>query len=272
MPAKRVLTVILLIPGFILFLAIKDLSPWPFSLLVALFLSLAAWEFWKIFQKGQYRPSGVILIAGVALLTLFRAAWGIEASAGLLAMLCLASMAYHVFDHERGAKTPAIDFVITVSGLVYLGWLGPYLISTRDLPDGQWWLLLVLAAVWFADMLAYEVGRRIGKTKLAPVTSPGKTWEGLIAGILGSLVLTVLSAWVLNRFATPSITLLDGLIVALVMTVLTPLGDLGESLLKRQFGVKDSSNLLPGHGGFLDRLDTWIWAGALGFYLIVWIV
>jgi phosphatidate cytidylyltransferase len=149
---------------------------------------------------------------------------------------------------------------------VYLGWIGGYLISLRNLPDGKWWLLTVLVAVWLADTAAYLIGSRFGKHKLSPRLSPKKSWEGYLAGILFSLVGTPL--FTLLWPASANITPLDGLWIALPISLLTTLGDLGESMIKRQFGVKDSSKLLPGHGGAFDRIDSWLWAAVIGYYII----
>jgi len=113
-------------------------------------------------------------------------------------------------------------------------------------------LLLSLGVVWVADTAAYFVGRRFGRTKLAPRISPGKTWAG-VGGAMGAVVLYWLCVWAV---APPgSVHLVSGLILALSMTVLSVLGDLFESWMKRVAGVKDSGELLPGHGGLLDRVD-----------------
>ena len=151
--------------------------------------------------------------------------------------------------------------------MVYLGWLAIYIIALRHLPDGDWWMLTGLPAIWLADGGAFLIGRKIGKHKMAPRTSPGKSWEGYIAGI-------VFGAWVqwdlafLWGLVAPEITPLRGLLLGGVISVLAPLGDLGESMLKRQFGVKDSGVLFPGHGGVLDRADSTLWAAVIGYLMI----
>jgi phosphatidate cytidylyltransferase len=261
---QRILILLFLIPFFVFTLAAGG---WAFILLITVMLGIGAWEYWRIFQTGGYNPSRALLIVGVVLLTLGRGLFGFQVSEALLAFLGLAAMARHVIGFERGESQPAVNFAITSAGLLYLGWLGPYLLSIRDLPDGQWWLLLVLPAVWFADGGAYFVGSRLGRTKMAPVTSPKKSWEGYAGGVIFSLLLTpaIAGLWHLR-----AVSLLPerGLLLGLTLSVLAPLGDLGESMLKRQFGVKDSGRLLPGHGGILDRMDTWIWSAAIGYYLI----
>jgi phosphatidate cytidylyltransferase len=133
--------------------------------------------------------------------------------------------------------------------------------------------LLVLSAVWIADSGAYFIGRAFGKHKLSPRLSPKKTWEGYLGGVLTGTIGTALMALLFMNLAGPdtTIALWKGALLGLILSVLTTLGDLGESMFKRQVGVKDSSNLIPGHGGVFDRIDSWLWAVAIGYYVIVWI-
>jgi phosphatidate cytidylyltransferase len=237
--------------------------------LITLLLAIAAWEFGRIFTVMDHRPSMALLVGGVVVLCMVRSYFP-ELAAVTLTLLVLASMTYHLMEYEKGRDKAASDFAITTAGIIYLGWVGAYLIDVRKLPDGLWWLLLVLPAVWLADTGAYFIGKRFGKHLLCPRLSPKKTWEGywagVIAGILGTLGFIFL--WrAVGGFVIP---LWKGLLLGAVLSLLTTLGDLGESMFKRQAGVKDSSNIIPGHGGVLDRLDSWIWAAALGYFLITW--
>jgi phosphatidate cytidylyltransferase len=181
-------------------------------------------------------------------------------------------MTYHLFAYERGRDQAASDFAVTVSGIFYIGWLGAYLISLRDLPHGMWWVLIALPAVWLADSGAYFVGRAIGKRKFSPRLSPKKTWEGYIGGVIVSTLGAALLAFIWNLIEPGVMTPLQGGLIGLILALLTVLGDLGASMVKRQFGVKDSSNLIPGHGGVFDRIDSWLWAGVIGFYVIQWLI
>ncbi|RPJ37909.1 MAG: CDP-archaeol synthase, partial [Chloroflexi bacterium] len=99
--------------------------------------------------------------------------------------------------------------------------------------------------------------------------SPNKSWEGYVGGVIGGALFALLMASIWQLRA-PAVTPMKGLILGFVICAIVPLGDLGESMLKRCFGVKDSSNLLPGHGGVLDRIDTWLWAAPIGYYLILY--
>lgn len=246
------------------------LGGWPFYLAIAVVLGLAAAEFSRIFhQGGLYNPSRLLLIGGTFLLALARAMWGFAGSETLLTLLTLTAMALHVFHREEGQTHAAIDFCITLAGMFYVGWLGSYVISLRALPDGEWWLLLSLAAIWFADAGAFFIGRRFGKHPLAPIISPKKTWEGYVGGVVCAALLTPALA-LLWQLRAPAITPLSGLILGGALGLLAPLGDLGISMFKRYFNVKDSGKLIPGHGGVLDRLDSLLWAAALGYQLIYW--
>ena len=127
----------------------------------------------------------------------------------------------------------------------------------------------MLPAIWLGDGAAYFVGSHFGKHKMSPRVSPNKSWEGYVGGVIGGALgaLLLASLWHLRA---PAITPVKGLILGLIVTIVSPLGDLGESMLKRGFGVKDTSQLLPGHGGIMDRIDSWLWAAAIGYYLILY--
>lgn len=269
MLAKRVLVVVILLP---IGLAMIWLGGWAYALMVALILGLAAWEYVQIFRRGGYQPSGVLVVAGTLALAIGRMSDQFGSAPWIVSALVLVSMSFHLIAYERGRDQAGTDFAITLAGTLYFGWIGGYLISLRELPEGMWWVLLALPAVWLADSGAYFVGRAIGRHRLSPRLSPKKTWEGYFGGVLVGILATAGLAYLWGLWAGPdsAITPLKGAILGLVLGVITPLGDLGESMFKRQVGVKDSGNLLPGHGGAFDRIDTWLWAGVLGYYVIVW--
>lgn len=267
MLAKRLLVLIFLIPVFV---ALLVAGGWIFAIFIALILGGAAWEYWRIFKTGGYAPSGTVLVGGVVVLALSRAAFGFERSDFFLTTLVLLTLAVCALRYERGIDSAATDFTITVGGFLYLGWLGAYFISLRTLPQGQWWSLLTLASIWIVDAGAYVIGSHFGQRQFAPRVSPHKTWEGFAGGlVLGALGTALIAA--LWQLQAPVITPQKGLLLGFVLGLVAPLGDLGESMIKRQFGVKDSGRLLPGHGGIMDRIDTWLWAVAISYYLIVWL-
>src|SRR3990170_4629643 len=203
---------------------------WPFALTVALVACFAVAEFGMLYRGQRLRPAVPLMVAGVLVLLAARHLSGFESTPALLAGLCLIGLTWHLVDYERGAERSGMDFAITLVGAVYVGWLAAYLISLRQLPDGKWWVLLALPTTWLADSAAYFVGRAVGRHRMSPRLSPKKTWEGYLASVVG---------------------------------------DLGISMIKRDVGVKDTGSLIPGHGGVLDRIDSILWAGVLGFYLAV---
>lgn len=267
----RVLVAIILLP---IGIVVIYLGGWIFAAFIALILGLAAWEFAQLFRKGSFQPATAIMIAGAVALAIGRAVDGFESAPSIIALLILSSMIYHLVAYERGRDQAGTDFTITLSGTLYLGWLGAYLISLRALLAGGWLIWLVLLAVFLADSAAYFIGRRFGKHKLSPRLSPKKTWEGYLAGVVAGTLGATLVAYLWGLWAGPefSVTPWQGALLGLVISVFTTLGDLGESMLKRQSGVKDSSNLIPGHGGVFDRIDSWLWAAPIGFYFILWVV
>ncbi len=269
MLAQRVLVVVVLLP---IGLVLIWLGGWAYALLIALILALAAREYVQMFLRGGYQPSKILVIVGTLALAIGRMFDQFESAPWIVSALVLVSMSYHLFAYERGRDQAGTDFAVTLAGLLYFGWIGGYLISLRELPQGMWWVLLALPSVWLADSGAYFIGRAIGKHRLSPRLSPKKTWEGYFGGVLVGILGTAGLAYLWGLWIGPNsaITPINGAILGLVLSVITPLGDLGESMFKRQVGVKDSGNLLPGHGGAFDRIDSWLWAGVLGYYVIVW--
>jgi phosphatidate cytidylyltransferase len=267
---KRALVTLILLP---IGLALIVIGGWAFVGLVALILALAALEFARLFRVGGFAPTTALLVIGTLAIAISRAMDGFSSAPWLVSLLILVAMTYHLVDYERGREQAASDFAITLAGMFYIGWLGAYLISVRNLPDGMWWLLLILPAVWLADAAAYLVGSRIGRHKMTKRLSPKKSWEGYIGGLVAGVLGGAALAWLIQTLAIPggSITWPRGAWIGLALAVLTTLGDLGESMIKRQVGMKDSGNLLPGHGGVFDRIDSWLWAGVIGYYMVTWL-
>ncbi|MDR3575657.1 MAG: phosphatidate cytidylyltransferase [Anaerolineaceae bacterium] len=264
MLAKRLLVIIVLIP---IVVALIAAGGWAYFVFVAAVLGLAGWEYARIFQLGGFSPSIVLVVIGVAGLILERALFGWAHQDVLLGVLILLAMAFHMVAYENGKDKSATDFAITMGGILYLGWLGGYFISLRNLPDGMWWVLVALPTIWIGDGGAFLIGRSFGRHPMARRLSPKKTWEGYAAGVIfGTLGAGLLG--VLWHLRSPLVTPAHALILGFVLSVITPFGDLGESMIKRQFGVKDSSNLLPGHGGVFDRIDSIMWTGIISYFLI----
>jgi phosphatidate cytidylyltransferase len=243
---------------------------WLYAVVISVLLAIAAFEYGMLFRRHGYRPSLPLLVGGVLLLGLVRFSAGFSGSPALIAILSMVVMIWHLVDFEKGASTSGTDFAISLAGIIYLGWIGAFLISLRGLADGVWWFLVGLPSVWLADSAAYFVGNWLGRHRLSPRLSPKKSWEGYIAGILaGALAGAGFAAlWRVAAGESSSLTWSRGLIVGSVIATFAPLGDLGISMIKREMSVKDSGSILPGHGGALDRMDSWLWAGVLGYYAV----
>ncbi len=166
-----------------------------------------------------------------------------------------------LIDLWHRSPQPASDWALTLAGALYLGWLLGHFVRLRDLPNGLAWLTLGILVVWAEDISAYFAGRAFGRHPWWPRHSPKKTWEGYLAGVSAAALTAALLGHYLVR-----IDWLEGLALGLLAGVLAPLGDLAESMIKRQVGAKDSSSLIPGHGGVLDRIDTMLITIPLVFY------
>jgi len=130
--------------------------------------------------------------------------------------------------------------------------------------------MLTLPAVWASDSGGYLIGRTFGQHFMTPRLSPKKTWEGFAGGIVFSLLLTA-ALGALWHIKAEQVTWQSGLFLGAIIAVLVPLGDFTGSLFKRFFSLKDSSKLIPGHGGVIDRIDTWVWAAVLGYYFVIFL-
>jgi phosphatidate cytidylyltransferase len=233
---ERIAIALLLIPFGIW---VVGAGGWFFTLTIAAILGMAAYEYAKLFETHGYRPATMLLVMGTLAIVVVRYMTGFEFDALLLAALVLISMAWHAVDFERGAPQAGTDFALTIAGIFYVGWMGAFFISLRGMPDGLWWFMTALPAVWLADSAAYSFGKRFGKNKLAPRLSPKKTWEGYLSGIVFGPLITMgmVMMWRFGAGPGTTITLSGALILCIVVAALAPIGDLGISMLKRQFQV-----------------------------------
>ncbi|MBI4643265.1 MAG: phosphatidate cytidylyltransferase [Deltaproteobacteria bacterium] len=162
----------------------------------------------------------------------------------------------------------AQDLAVNVLGLIYLPFLLGHFIWLRYLPQGEMWVLWLLIVIFAGDTGAFYVGQALGKSKLYPAVSPGKTWAGAVGGVILALVAGLLA----GKWLLPEVNLRPLGVLALVLALVGLLGDLFESMLKRQTQVKDASQLLPGHGGMLDRLDSLLFAAPAVLYARLFIL
>jgi len=245
----RVASALVMVP---VALGLTLLGSWPFALLVAAVLVAMAIE-WRQLTRSAFAGRDGTLAAGAALaLALVAVLLGLLGHAGTaLAVLLLGAAASWLIGVLAGGASlwPPL-------GVLYLGLPGLALIWLRGLPEiGVQVLVWLLIVVWATDIVAYFAGRGLGGPRLAPVISPGKTWAGLLGGMLGAGLAGIAAAALVG-----SERLLQAGGLGAVLAIVAQLGDLAESALKRRAGVKDSGGLIPGHGGVLDRIDGLVFA------------
>jgi phosphatidate cytidylyltransferase len=183
---------------------------------------------------------------------------------GVLASLFLVFLLYGLSDIRTSATT---TFGVTLLGVVWIGSGLGLLLLVRDIPDfGFWAVMAILFSVFAADTAAYFVGRAIGRHRLAPAISPGKTWEGFVGGLVAAMIASFL---ILYRDRDEFLTIPEMLLLGAAVAIAGVFGDLFESAVKRDLGFKDSGRLLGGHGGMLDRIDALLWAGPAAYFVIL---
>lgn len=239
-------------------------SPWLFSLTFFLLTVTALREYFTmVFGENSRAICWGILFGGAVALTVLVVP-APEAALWLNALLISLFATVLVSQDPLTERLSRISW--TLLGGLYIGLLVPQIALLFVLPDGRAWVTFVLVVIMAGDSSAYFIGKRFGTRKLAPTLSPGKTIEGAVAYLLGSMVIGVAARSVL---ALPA-GLIEILLLSLALSMLGQIGDLFESLIKRTFTVKDAGGLLPGHGGVLDRLDSLIFPVVFAtFYLKV---
>lgn len=224
----------------------------PFLVLVAVCAAIAAMEGAAIFRGRGLHPPAVLAATLALLLVLTTAAPHLLPANGVVALAALGVLLTFVWRRLRGAawRRAALEASLAAYAALYVGGLLRYAVLLRELPQGLVWSAAVLLGTWGTDTAGYLVGRRWGRHRLAPAISPGKTWEGALAGLAAALAaVAIVAPWL--RLGLGS-TLALGLLVGVAAIS----GDLFESALKRAAGVKDAGHLMPGHGGLLDRIDS----------------
>lgn len=244
----------------------------PLLVLLIAVIYFAAQEYVKILQHKGFRPSfGIIYLSAIvyAIIIFFHR---FDLMPVVLTISTIGAFLGVLF---RGRQPYIANVATSVLGIMYVAWLPLHLLLLRQIGsegigafkiginEGLYLLVMVFLIVVVTDIGGYYYGRRHGKRQLSPVISPKKTWEGAIAGT----VLAVIVA--MSGVLYADLTLLQCIIAGILITVAAQLGDLSESMLKRDAGVKDSSDALPGHGGILDRTDSYAFAFPVAYYYFV---
>ncbi len=276
--AKRIISAAIAAPLALIMIYLGGL---PLAVFLAAVSSGCAWEFYRIAAAGGVEPLDPVGIplAGAVPLAVYAAAIGLyrpslDVPAGVM-LVILAAVIW-----TRGTqRRPLSAASATVMGILYTGGLLSFGYALREHPyavgdrAGTALVAFPLVLTWASDIGAFFVGRAVGGAKLIPSVSPGKT----ISGALGGLAMTVVVSWLYVRFALRPVALLTMTVPATILfgaliSVSAQIGDLVESLFKREANVKDSSHLIPGHGGLLDRLDSLLFVLPVAYLMFGWLL
>jgi phosphatidate cytidylyltransferase len=275
--AQRLLSAALLLP---LMVVLVWWSVWSVAATVVLATIAGLLELYSAFRQGGFHPrtlvgigSALALIAAIG----FQPIAAFDLLLPVVTFIIVVSLVAELAYPQLPGSLPS--WGLTLAGAFYLAWLLSHFILLRSLnvpalhdsiftqlgiQPGVAWIYYACAITWLQDTSAYFVGRSFGRHKLAPILSPKKTWEGAAGGMLGAILTGVVGVLLLGL----PITLLQGALLGLVGGIVGPLGDLSESLIKRQVGLKDAGNLIPGHGGILDRADSLLFTIPILYYMI----
>lgn len=273
---QRWLTSIVAIPIIVIFAWLGGW--WTFAILL-LITCLSLYEFHRMLLHVGYHP--VMLVSlGLSVLFLLAALFPrwqlLLLEIGLSASLLVT---FPVLFARKEHEGSLVDWALTVAIPIYLGWPLSCFLLLRGfqvgwpfastpwwvLPRGLWWVLVALFGVWGSDTGAFFTGRFLGRHKLAPTISPGKTWEGVFGGLVLGTIAVILFSFPLG------VPWYLAIILGILVTIAAVLGDLAESLIKRQTHVKDSGQLFPGHGGMLDRIDSLLFAVMVVYFFSLFV-
>jgi len=260
MHLKRWITGIVALP-FLIFFIIKGGAY--FVVLIGIVCLLSMWEYFRIVSDAKGKVVSVIMIVGVlvgALIILAASGSSFKLISGMIALNMIICGLISIPQYK---KNPLVLETMKkqVQGIIYIPLLLSYLVLIRNQTDGMIWIFLILAVIFAGDTSAYYFGSYLGRHKLCPAVSPGKTIEGSIGGLAANLLI----GSVVKLYFLPELPWAQSLFLFVVMGITGQAGDLFESMLKRSSSFKDSGGLLPGHGGFLDRIDALLFAAPVAY-------
>lgn len=245
---------------------------WYYFVPIVVIMMIAGVEYSRLMGRLGWRLPIWILLPSM-LLQLVAGQWpDLNLFGPAMLFSLLVAMGYALWRYEQNpGEIVTADWVAMMAGIFLLGWIGGHFFRLRGLPEMGWqWAMLAMLGTWMADSAAYIVGRFLagtvfGRHRLSPRLSPNKTVEGYLGGIAFGTSFTIILASFLE------FPLVTALLLGLLVSAVSPAGDLGISLLKREAGVKDSGALFLGHGGALDRTDSLLWSVALAYYLAIYV-
>lgn len=266
---QRFLTVLVTVPivGCLIYL-----GGLPFAFFIGLIAAAALYEYFGLMShQANFTPFFKLLAGGATMLILLNGytSGPLFLSSAIVLLVFGGLLGGLWFDQQRDYL---FGWALTVAGVLYLIWPLALLIALREHAEGVWWIILGAMAIWGCDTGAYFVGRAFGgrvfgARRFSPTWSAKKTWEGFFGGVFFSFLFTFLAGtWLLGLASWQAILL------GLLIGPLSALGDLVESMIKRRMKVKDSSQLIPGHGGVLDRLDSVLFGVIVIYFFVQWVV
>src|SRR5215813_4310724 len=258
---KRIASALVLLPPLVFFLL--HASSVLFLILVLIVIGLSLREYVHILQHVHLSVcTYVTWLAALALPIM--AHLGDVRWLSITLFLSMVALTISVMVNASHAAHFFPMLVYSIFGVLFISWTLSHLILLRLLPAGPWYVLLLCAVVWIGDTTAMYVGKSLEHHKMAPAISPDKTWEGAIGCVIGGVCTAVVSA----GFWLPHLGFWQCIMLGLCISLTAQLSDLGESMLKRYAGVKDSGGLIPGHGGMLDRIDSLLFAAPTLVYAL----
>jgi phosphatidate cytidylyltransferase len=257
--ARRILSTMILLPALVWLVAYA--GGWAFTALTVLVAGLGLWEFVRLFDRAGLAMFPIVtLVGGMAVTASFAVT---DLTPVALTLVLLGALAAGL--RRPVGRAPAWEPVaITMLGVCYVGWLLGHAIWLRAHAAGVDWILLLLWVTWIGETMAYLIGSTMGRRKLAAVVSPKKTVEGAVAQLVSSPV----AALAVGYWLMPWMSGREAVGVGLLLGVAGQVGDLVESLLKRSVGTKDTGDIIPGHGGILDRVDGLLFNTPVLFYYV----
>jgi phosphatidate cytidylyltransferase len=273
----RVITAAVGVPLVILAIWFGDPWPW-FTLLIAAAALAGTYEFYQMANFDRREPLIYLGLLWALALVLSPHYQNTNVLPIAITATILVSLIWLL---RRSPREKAFcDWAWMMVGALYVGWMLSYWLSLRGLKVGledsseygRNWVYLAMFTTFANDTGAFFIGRARGKHKLAPAISAAKTWEGAIGGLICAILAAIVIAMVLNLISPFTFKYWQIILLGFLVGLFAQLGDLVESLLKRNMGVKESGNLLPGHGGILDRFDSLIFVGAVVYYYVIWVV
>ena len=265
MLVKRTISAILI---FILGLFLILSGGWVYTAGITLILGCAAWEFINLFKNGGYDPNPYPILAGTIGITISSYLDKPLVTSLFYMITIFIILITNVLNYRHKESTAAFNVTFELAALLFITFLGTYLIKILILPNGLFWILISILPAGIGDVGAYGAGSLFGKHKLAPNLSPNKTIEGYIGGVFAALITSYVVGLIASYYV-PVITISSAVLIGCVTGLLAPLGDLSKSIFKRQFNLKNTGDIIPGHGGVLDRIDTWLWAAPIAYFLII---